>query len=82
MRFRVNDSGKKVNPDFVPPSNKVQVKPLSRPSNKPLSPFERNELEKAMLGRGVEYETIQLILSDFDARIEHLRNLWRTIDEW
>lgn len=40
-----------------------------------LNPIERNELEKAMLGRGVDYETIQLILRDFDARIEHLENL-------
>lgn len=43
--------------------------------SKCLNPFERNELEKAMLGRGVDYKTIQLILMDFDARIEHLENL-------
>ena len=39
-----------------------------------LNPLERNELEKAMLGRGVDYETIQLILRDFDYRVEHLLN--------
>lgn len=60
----------------------AQIKPLSQPSDKPLHPLERNELEKAMLGRGINYETIQLILSDFDARIEHMRKLWQTIDEW
>lgn len=37
-----------------------------------LKPLERNELEKAMLGRGVDYETVQLILRDFDSRVEHL----------
>ena len=37
-----------------------------------LNPLERLELEKAMLGRGVNYETIQLILSDFDIRIRYL----------
>ena len=37
-----------------------------------LNPLERNELEKAMLGRGVDYETAQLILTDFDARVKNL----------
>jgi hypothetical protein len=37
-----------------------------------LNPIERNELEKAMLGRGVDYETAQLILADFDARVKNL----------
>lgn len=40
--------------------------------NECLNPLERNELEKAMLGRGVDYEIIQLILRDFDIRIKHL----------
>ena len=40
-----------------------------------INPLERNELEKAMLGRGIDYETIQLILKDFDARIMYLENL-------
>ena len=39
---------------------------------KPLDPLARNELEKAMLGRGVDCETIQLILKDFDVRVKHL----------
>ena len=43
--------------------------------NRCLNPLERNELEKAMLGRGVDYETIQLILRDFDIRVEHLYSL-------
>ena len=43
--------------------------------NVKLNPLERNELEKAMLGRGVDYETIQLIMKDFDYRIEHLNNI-------
>lgn len=43
--------------------------------NKCLNPLERNELEKAMLGRGVDYETIQLIIRDFDIRVEHLYSL-------
>lgn len=42
-----------------------------------LNPLERNELEKAMLGRGVDYETIQLILSDFDIRIKHLHSVYQ-----
>lgn len=37
-----------------------------------LTPLERNELEKAMFGRGLNYETIQLILNDFGARINRL----------
>ncbi|MBP3677543.1 MAG: hypothetical protein J6I97_04270 [Agathobacter sp.] len=45
--------------------------------DKILNPLERNELEKAMLGRGVDYETIQLILEDFDKRIEHLYSMLR-----
>ena len=49
--------------------------------SKCLNPFERNELEKAMFGRGVDYETIQLILRDFDARIEHLHAIWKSIKE-
>ena len=40
-----------------------------------LNSLERNELEKAMLGRGVDYETIQLILRDFDKRIEYLYSI-------
>ena len=40
--------------------------------NSILNPLERNELEKAMLGRGVDYEIIQLIMQDFDARIKHM----------
>ena len=40
-----------------------------------LGPIERNELEKAMMGRGIDYNTIQLILRDFDARIEHLNSM-------
>ena len=40
-----------------------------------LDPLDRNELVKAMLGRGVDYETIQLILNDFDLRVEHLRSV-------
>ena len=44
-----------------------------------LNHLERNELEKAMLGRGVDYETIQLILKDFDARIMHLHPLSRIV---
>lgn len=43
--------------------------------DKCLNPLERNELEKAMLGRGVDYETIQLILRDFDVRIKHLYSM-------
>ena len=43
--------------------------------SKCLNPLERNELEKAMLGRGVDYETIQLVLGDFDIRVEHLYSL-------
>lgn len=42
-----------------------------------LNPLERNELEKAMLGRGVDYETIQLIIKDFDARTEHMYSLFK-----
>lgn len=62
MTIYTNDSGKKVNQNYVPPASKVKC----------FNPLERNELEKAMLGRGVDYETIQLILRDFDIRIEHL----------
>mgnify|MGYP003301434692 CR=1 FL=1 len=43
--------------------------------NSILNPLERNELEKAMVGRGIDYETIQLILRDFDIRIEYLKDL-------
>lgn len=43
--------------------------------SKCLNPFERNELEKAMFGRGVDYETIQMILNDFNIRIEHLHTI-------
>lgn len=43
--------------------------------HKCLNPLERNELVKAMLGRGVDYETIELILRDFDDRIEHLYSI-------
>ena len=37
-----------------------------------LDPFHRNELEKAMLGRGIDYDTIQLIINDFENRLKHL----------
>jgi len=40
-----------------------------------LNPLERNELEKAMLGRGVSYDTIQLILKDFYVRMKYLERL-------
>lgn len=43
--------------------------------SKYLNPLKHNELEKAMLGRGVDYETIQLILRDFDIRVEHIYSL-------
>jgi hypothetical protein len=34
-----------------------------------MTSLERNELEKSMLGRGIKYEIIQLIMSDFTKRI-------------
>lgn len=40
-----------------------------------MRPIERNELEKAMLCRGVDYDTIQLIIRDFDIRVERLYSL-------
>ena len=71
MTIYTNDSGKKVNPNYVPPTSTVKC----------LNPLERNELEKAMLGRGVDYETIQLILKDFDIRIEHLYQIYESTRE-
>lgn len=53
----------------------VEIEECVQPAPMPkvgLNPLERLELEKAMLGRGVNYETIQLILSDFDVRIRYL----------
>lgn len=44
--------------------------------SKCLNPLERCELEKSMLGRGVDYNTVQLIIQDFDARIQHLDQLY------
>ena len=44
--------------------------------SKCLNPLERCELEKAMLGRGVDYNTAQLIINDFDARMQHLDSLY------
>lgn len=48
-----------------------------------LNPLERNELEKAIVGRGVSYATMQLIMRDFDTRIRHLEKLYsdRKIDD-
>lgn len=63
MTIYTKDSGKKPDPNFVPPASKPKTG---------FNPLELLELEKAMLGRGVDYETIQLILSDFDIRIRHL----------
>lgn len=37
-----------------------------------LGPFERNELIKSMMGRGVDYETAELILQDFYARTQYM----------
>ena len=43
-----------------------------------IDPLARCELEKAILGRGVPYQTMQLILSDFDARIDYLHSfVWK-----
>ena len=53
----------------------VEIKdcvPSAPTSKVGLNPLARLELEKAMLGRGVDYETIQLILLDFDIRIRYL----------
>lgn len=44
--------------------------------SKCLNPLERCELEKAMLGRGVDYDTAQLIIKDFDARMKHLDSIY------
>lgn len=44
--------------------------------NKRINPLERNELEKAMLGRGIDYETIQLIMRDYDIRVENLYSMY------
>lgn len=37
-----------------------------------LNALDRNELEKALIGRGVSYEDAQLIISDFSKRLEYL----------
>lgn len=63
MTIYTKDSGKKPDPNFVPPASKPKTV---------FSTLELLELEKAMLGRGVDYGTIQLILSDFDIGIRHL----------
>lgn len=34
--------------------------------------LERNELEKAIVGRGVDYDTAQKIVDDYDKRLQHL----------
>jgi hypothetical protein len=61
MTIYTNDSGRKPNPNYVPPASN---------NNKPcLTWLERLELEKAMMGRGVDYETAELILDDFQKRM-------------
>lgn len=60
MTIYTNDSSRKPNPDYIPPAS----------NNKPcLTWLERLELEKAMMGRGVDYETAELILDDFQKRM-------------
>lgn len=37
-----------------------------------LNPLERNELIKAMMGRGIDYETAEAVLRDFDVRTQYM----------
>lgn len=42
---------------------------------------EKNELEKAMLGRGISYEVIQMVMKDFTARMESKHPYQRVIEK-
>ena len=63
MTIYTKESGKKPNPDYAPPASKLKIE---------FDPLEILELEKAMLGRGIDYETAQLVLSDFYNRVKYL----------
>jgi hypothetical protein len=43
---------------------------------KGLNPYQKNELEKAMSSRGIDYDTIQLITSDFEGKMDNLQSVY------
>lgn len=63
MTRYTESNNEKVNPNYVP---QASVK------KRGLDPLEQLELEKAMMGRGVDYQTVQQILLDFNARLDYL----------
>lgn len=63
MTIYPKDSNKYPNSNYIPPS--------SRNDNRQcLTWLERLELTKAMMGRGVSYEIAELILDDFQKRMD------------
>lgn len=62
MTIYTNDSDRKPNPNYVPPAS-------NNNNQQCLTWLERLELEKAMMGHGVDYETAELILDDFQKRM-------------
>lgn len=65
MTHYTDSNNKKLNQNYVPPAS---VK------KRGLDPLEQLELEKAMMGRGIDYQTVQQILLDFNARLDYLHD--------
>lgn len=55
-------------------SNKVTRNTLTRKENRTFSPVERCELIKAMICRGIKYDTANQIIIDFLKRMEDINS--------
>lgn len=63
MTIYPKNNNKYPNSNYIPPASKNDNKSC-------LTWLERLELTKAMMGRGIDYETAELILNDFQKRMD------------